>query len=113
MVRDKQNNLYERSIEIFAINNTNQIEIEMNYKVDRESDTFEINCTVSNGQPIRDLRITRGFEKNETIEFILVDRNVDNTMISAIISFTDKNVGTYYCEALNDFEKSCTFLNVN
>ena len=110
IVRDKQNSLYEKSIQIYDVN---RIEIDMKYKVDRELETFEINCTVSKGQPIRDLRITRGFEKNETIEFLIHYQRMDNTMISAVISLNDKNVGTYYCEALNDFENSCTFLDVN
>lgn len=117
MVRDNQNSLYEKSIQIlnpkFAISDNNKIEIDMKYKVDRESDTFEINCTVKNGQPIRDLKITRGFEKNDTIEFIFLDPSLDNTRISAVISLTDKNVGTYFCQAVNDYEASSTLLNVN
>ena len=108
MVWDKQNNLYEESIEIFS-----RIEIEMNYKIDGESNTFEINCEVIKGHPILDLRITRGLDKNETIEFISLYQNSDNTRISAVISFTADNVGTYYCQAVNDFQESSTFAIIN
>ena len=110
MVRDKQNSLYEKSIQIYDVN---RIEIDMKYKVERESETFEINCTVNKGHPIRELKISRGFEKNDTIEFIILEQNLDNTRISAVISLTDKNVGTYFCQAVNEYEASSTFLNVN
>lgn len=117
MVRDKQNSLYETSIQIlnpnFAISDNNRIKIDMKYKVDRDSETFEINCTVSKGQPIRELKISRGFEKDDTIEFLDLDQNQENTRISALISLNDMNVGTYFCQAVNEYETSSTLLNVS
>lgn len=118
--RDTNDRLTETFAQVVAPNRKpesvlqpNPIRIGMKYRILDKTDTFELNCTIQRGHPIRSLKIIRGFGSSEELTFLDWHEAPDHTHVSAVIQLIPSNVGKYYCQAKNDFEATSTELIVS